>query len=70
MTHFAVRLSYVYIFAISIDLTTVNQCLKIFFSKNYVSLQRCTLDEVKKSIKPLKQWKCQKRQLLTHIFNK
>ena len=46
---------YVYIFAILSYLTMVNQCLTfLFFSKNYVSLQRSPLDKAKKNIKPLK----------------
>ena len=36
-------------FAISTYLTTVNHCLTIFFSKNYVSLERSPLDEAKKA---------------------
>ena len=57
MTDVAVWLScYVYIFAISAYLTVVNQCLtKIFFSKNYVSLEGSPLDEAKKNVKPLKK---------------
>ena len=56
MTDAAVWLSYyVYIFAILTNLATVNQCLTTFFPKNYVSLERSTLNEVKKSIKPLKK---------------
>ena len=57
MTHVAVWLScYVYIFAISTYLTTVKQRLRrFFFSKNYVSLERSPLDEVKESTKPLKK---------------
>ena len=47
-----------------------NQCLTIFFPKNYVLLERSSLDEAKKSIKLLKNWKCQKCQRLTHFFNK
>ena len=40
---------YVYVFAILAYLTTVNQCLTIFFfSKNYVSLERSPLKHVKK----------------------
>ena len=35
-----------------------------------MSLERSPLDEAKKSIKPLKKWKCQKCQRLTHFFNK
>ena len=61
---------YVYIFAISTYLTTVNQCSTIFFSKNYVSLERSPLDEANKSIKPLRNRKCQKCQRLTHFFSK
>ena len=61
---------YVYIFAILTYVTTVNQCLTIFFSKSYVSLERSTSDEVKKSIKPLKKWECQKCQRLIHFFSK
>ena len=45
----------VYIFAILSYTTTFNQCLTIFFPKNYVSLERSSLDEAKKSIKPLKK---------------
>ena len=53
MTDAAVWLScYVYIFAILTYLTMVNQCLTIFYSKNYVSLQRSSLDELETSIKP------------------
>ena len=49
MTDAAVWLSYyVYIFAILTNLATVNQCLTTFFPKNYVSLERSTLNEVKK----------------------
>ena len=56
MRDVAVWLScYVYLFAILTYLTTVNQCLTMFFSKNYVSLERSPLDEVQKSIKPLKK---------------
>ena len=36
-------------------LTTVKQGLTIFFSKNYVLLQRSALDEAKTSIKPFKK---------------
>ena len=69
MTGAAVWLtSYVYIFVILTYLTTINQCLTIFFSKKYVSLERSSLDEVKKSIKPFKKKICQKCQWLT--FNK
>ena len=46
---------YAYIFAILTYLTTVDQRLIIFFSKSYVSLERSSVDEVKKSIKPLKK---------------
>ena len=48
---------YVYILAILTYLTTVNQRLTIFFSPKitYVSWERFSLDEVKKSIKPLKK---------------
>ena len=71
MTDVAVWLScYVYFFAISIYLTTVNQCFKTLFSKNYVSLERSPLDEAIKSIKVLKKQKCQKWQRLTQFFNK
>ena len=57
MTNVAVWLScYVYNFAILSYLVTVNQCLTIFFSKNYVSLERSPYDEAKKKdIKPLKK---------------
>ena len=56
MTNVAVWLScYVYIFAILSYLTTVNQCLTVFFSKNYVSLEISPLDEAKKGIKLLKK---------------
>ena len=56
MTDVIVWLSYyVYVFAIRTNLTTLNQCLTIFFSKNYVSLKICPLDEVKKIIKPLEK---------------
>ena len=49
MTNVAVWLScYVYNFAILSYLITVNQCLTIFFSKNYVSLERSPYDEAKK----------------------
>ena len=49
MTNIAIWLScYVYIFAILLYLTTVNQCLTIFFFKNYMSLERSPLDETKK----------------------
>ena len=70
MTEVEVWLScYAYIFAISSYLTTVNQCSTMyFFFKTYVSLERSPLDEVDKSIKPLKKWKCQKCQRLTHFF--
>ena len=44
--------------------------LTIFFSQNYVSLERSPLDKEEKCIKPLKKWKCQKCQWLTHFFNK
>ena len=47
-------------------LTTVKQCLPL---KNYVSFEKSPLDEVKKNIKILKKWKCQKCQRLTHFFN-
>ena len=61
MTDVAVWLScYVYTFDISTYLTTVNQCLNIFFSKNYVSLKRSPLYEDVKSMKPLKEKKCKK----------
>ena len=54
MTDLVVWLScYVFNFAISTELTTINQCLTIFFSKNHVSLERSPLDEAKKNIKPL-----------------
>ena len=48
---------YVYILAILTYLTTVNQRLTIFFFPKitYVSWERFSLDEVKKSIKPLKK---------------
>ena len=49
MTNVAVWLRYyVYIFAILSHLTMVNQCLTILFCKNYVSLERSPLDEMKK----------------------
>ena len=53
MKNVAVWLScYIYIFAIVSYLTTVNQCLTIFFfSKNYVQLERSSLYEAKESIK-------------------
>ena len=35
-----------------------------------MSLERSPLDEAKKSVKPLKKWKCQKCQRLIHFFNK
>ena len=71
MTDIVVCLScYVYIFAILTYLTTVNQCLTMVFSIEYVSLERSPLDEAKKSIKALNKWKCQKCQRLTHFFNK
>ena len=35
-----------------------------------MSLEKSPLDEAKKSIKPLKKWKCQICQWLTHFFNK
>ena len=46
---------YVYIFAISTNLTTVNQCLTIYCSKSYLPLNRSPLDKTRKSIKPLKK---------------
>ena len=48
---------YVYILAILTYLTTVNQRLTIFFFPKitYLSWERFSLDEVKKSIKPLKK---------------
>ena len=56
MTNVAAWLGcYVCIFAILSYLTTVKQYLTIFFSKNYVSLERSPLDEAKKSIEPLKK---------------
>ena len=56
MKNNAVWLScYVYMFAISTYLTTVKQCLRTYFFKNYVSLERSLLDEAKTSIKPLKK---------------
>ena len=71
MTDAAVWLScYVYIFDILTYLTMVNQYLAIFFSKNYESLQRSSLDELKTSIKPSEKKTCQKCQHLTHFFNK
>ena len=71
MTDVAVWLScYVYTFDISTYLTTVNQCLNIFFPKNYVSLKRSPLYEDVKSMKPLKEKKCKKWQRLSHFFNK
>ena len=45
---------YVYIFAILSNLATVKQSSTIFFSKNYVSLERPPLDKAKTGIKPLK----------------
>ena len=33
-------------------------------------MERYTLNEAKKSIKLLRKWQCQKRQRLTHFFNK
>ena len=67
MTDIVVWLScYVYIFAILTYLTTVNQCLTMFFSIKHVSLERSPLDEAK----PLNKWKSQKCQRLTHFFNK
>ena len=49
MTNIAIWLScYVYIFAILLYLTTVNQCLTIFFFINYMSLEMSPLDEAKK----------------------
>ena len=45
---------YVHIFAILSYLTTVNQDLTIFFSKNYMSLKGSPLDEAEKRIKPCK----------------
>ena len=42
----------------------------IFFSKNYVSLERSPLDEAIKRINQLKKSKCQKCQRLTYFFNK
>ena len=50
MTDGAVWLScYLYIFAISTNLTTVNQRLTNVFTKNYVLLERSSLDEAKKA---------------------
>ena len=43
-----VKLLCIYIFAILLYLTTVNQCLTIFFFKNYMSLEMSPLDEAKK----------------------
>ena len=51
-------------------LTMVNQCLTIFFSEKYVSLERSPLDEAKRNIKQLKKWKYKKCQRLTYLFNK
>ena len=64
MTHFGVRLScYVYVFAISTYLTTVNQCLTTnFFQKLYVTAKisiRCsekkyqTIEKVEMSKMPM-----------------
>ena len=54
MTDIVVWLScYGYIFAISTYLITVNQCLKIFFSKNYVSLERSPLDKTIEKVRML-----------------
>ena len=47
---------YVYIVAVLPYLTTVNQCLTIYFSsKSYMSLKRSPLDEAKK--KAWNHWK-------------
>ena len=35
-----------------------------------MSLERSPLDEAKKTMKPLKKYKCKKCQRLTHFFNK
>ena len=43
-----VKLLCIYIFAILLYLTMVNQCLTIFFFKNYMSLEMSPLDEAKK----------------------
>ena len=71
MRNVGVQLSfYVYIFATFGYLTTVNQYLTTFFSKNYVSLKSSPLDEAKKSIKPFTKQKCKKCERLTHFFKK
>ena len=43
--------------AVSNYLTTVKQCLTIFFSRNYVLLGRSPLDEAKRSKELLKKQK-------------
>ena len=71
MTNDAVWLScYGYIFAILSYLITAIPCLTIFFSKNYVSLERFTLEEVEKTIKPFKKEKRKKCHRLTNFVNK
>ena len=71
MRNVAIWLScYVYIFAILTYLTTVNQCLAIFFSKNYTSWEISLLEEAKKGIKTLEKEKRKKWQKLTPFFNK
>ena len=62
--------NFVYIFAILSYLTTVNQCLAIFFSKNYTLWEISPLEEAKKGIKTLKKEKRKKCQQLTDFFNK
>ena len=52
--HSLIKLLSIYFHYLSY-LTTVNQSLTIFFSKNYVSLERSPSEEVKKSIKTLKK---------------
>ena len=50
------------VIVVSNYLTTVQQCLTMYllknYAKNYVLLERSSLDKAKVSIKPLKQQKC------------
>ena len=59
---------YVYVFAIWAYLTTVNQCWTIFFSKDFVWLERCSLDEAKNSTKPFEKVELSKMPKVNSLF--
>lgn len=59
---------YVYFFAIWAYLTTVNQWWAMFFSKDFVWLERCSLDEAKNSTKPFEKVELSKIPMVNSLF--